>query len=118
MNWNAAKKITFWFKSIGWVTTLGTVFTAVLFALAATRSVKSNRKAKQKDRRVVDLLEENRSRHMEEAMDLSESAAKDKANAIERKVQAALLLEELGKKNEDIDDIADRFNSRRVRRDW
>jgi len=66
----------------------------------------------------VDLLNENRNRHRDQARRLSESAAKHKQKAADAKVEAERLLEELGNRNEDIDDITDRYNSHRVRSDW
>jgi len=115
---NAWKRITTWVKSIGWVTTLGTIGVAVLFALAATRSTNSRRKGHRQEGQVVDLLNKNRSQYRDKAKRLSESAARHKQKALDARLEAEIRLEELGSRDEDIDDITDRYNSHRVRVDW
>jgi len=115
---NAWKKITTWIKSIGWVTTFGTIGVAVLFALAATRSTNSRRRADRQEGQVVDLLNRNRSQYRDKARRLSESAAGHKQKALDARIEAEVRLEELGNRDEDIDTITHHYNSHRVRRDW
>jgi len=104
------------FKALGWVITIGTILTAVLFALAGARSIKKSNNAKRKVDKAIELQNTGISKHITESKKLLSSASKDKLVAAAAQKTMEQQLEKLGESNADIDAIADRFNSRRLRK--
>jgi len=102
-------------SKIGWIKTLGLVVGAILLALAAGRAASKHASAKRKDDRSVQLLNSGISKEIRKGKMLVDSAFadKDKAQAARKRMEQQL--EKLGEANEDMDSIADSFNSRRLR---
>ena len=103
-------------KSWGWVKTLGLVLGGILLALAAGRAASKKAAADRKDQRAADLLNSQISNEIQKGKKLVESAQKDKDKAVELHQASQKRLEQMAENNEDMDSIADRFNSKRVRR--
>lgn len=104
-----------WFKTHVWGA-LVAVGGAVLLALAASRAQRKRHAADSMEKRAQDMLSQNTSKHIKESKKLMEKAHKEKDKAIKARAKAEKQLEKLGEANEDLDTIADRFNSRRVRK--
>ncbi len=104
------------FKALGWVVTIGTVLGAILFALAGARSIKKSSSAKRKVDKAIELQNTGIASQIAKSKKLLNSAGKDKLVATEAQRKMEQQLEKLGESNEDIDAIADRFNSRRLRK--
>ena len=105
-----------WLKGQQWFVTLGLVLGAILLALAGARSVKQNNRAQKNEDAAVDLMNSGIASDIAKAEKMSKKAEKNKVAAAKAKLSIHAQLEKLGEANEDIDDIAARFNSRRVRR--
>jgi len=104
------------FKSFGWVKAIGLAITAVLLALAAARASNLRINAERKEDRATDMLNSGISKEIQKGKKLTESAQVDKDKAVDARAKVEAQLDKLGKANEDLDDIADRFNSRRLRK--
>ena len=99
-----------------WLTTAGMILTAVLLALAGAKAAKKKSSANKKEQLANDLMNSGISKEIAKGKKLLESANNDKdaGAAADAKVKAQL--EKLSEANADIDSIADRFNSKRVRK--
>lgn len=104
-----------WFKTRVWGV-LAAVGSAVLLALAASRAQQKRQSAKRLEDKAQGMLNSNISKEIKEAKKLVEKAHKEKDKATEARAKAEKQLEKLGEANEDLDAIADRFNSRRLRK--
>ncbi len=105
-----------WFKSLGWVKTLGIVLGAILLAMAAGQAANRKASARKKEEKAQDKLNSGISSEIHKGKMLVDSANKDKDKAVAARVKMVQQLEKLGEANEDMDSIADSFNSRRLRR--
>jgi len=103
-------------KAMGWVTALASVATAIVLGLAAAKSVNKKNSAKRKETRAVDMMNSGIGRQIHNGKKLLEAANKDKDAAIRADVTMENQLEKMGAANESLDAIADRFNSRRLRK--
>jgi len=104
-----------WVKSLGWIRTLGLVLGAILLALAASKVANKKSSAKRKESKAEDLLNSGISSKLQKGKKLIKAAQKDKDQAVAAHERMESQLEKLGEANEDLDSLADRFNSRRVR---
>ena len=104
-----------WLKKQRWVVTLGMILSAVLLALAGAKSAKKRGRAEKQERLAEDLMQTGIDIDLTEAKRQTEKAEKNKQAAAKAKAKMEQRLEELGNANEDIDALADRFNSRRLR---
>jgi len=104
-----------WVKSFGWVKTLGLVLGAIALALAAGRASSKHKAGVKKEKKAENLLNASTSREIQKGKKLVEAADKDKTKAADARKKMEAHLEKLGEANEDMDSIADRFNSRRLR---
>lgn len=104
-----------WIKGLGWVTALGLIFGAILLALQSLRSQKARTASKRKEDMATDMLNSDISSQIAKGKKLMEAANKDKDRAVVARQAMEEQLAKLGDANEDLDAIADRFNSRRVR---
>lgn len=109
------KRFWAWIKSIGWLTTLGTAVVAVLFVLAGAKARKLERRAAKAEDRAQVILQDHTKVNLDKAKKLQDAAAGDKVAATQVKQKMREQLDKLGDSDENIDDIADRFNSRRKR---
>jgi hypothetical protein len=103
-------------KSFGWVTTLATIGTAIVLGFVAARSANKKATAKRKETRAVDMMNSGIGREIHKGKKLMEAANKDKDAAVAADVAMENQLEKMGAANESLDAIADRFNSRRLRK--
>jgi len=99
-----------------WWKTLSMIIVGVLLILAGRRATKLHERAKAKDEIATDLLNSGISKELEKGKRLVDAADKDKDRAVAARKEMEQHLESLGQNDESIDDIATRFNSRRVRR--
>ena len=104
-----------WLKQ--WGKTLGLVLGAIVLALAAGRAASLKSSARRKEDAATHKLNSGISKELAAGKKLTESANKDKDKAVIAHAKMQAQLEKLGEANEDLDTIADRFNSRRVRHD-
>jgi hypothetical protein len=104
------------FKALGWVTMLASVATAIVLGFVAAKSVNKKATAKRKETRAVDMMNSGIGREIHKGKKLLESANKDKDAAVAADVAMENQLEKMGAANESLDAIADRFNSRRLRK--
>jgi len=108
---------TLWerFKSLGWVATAAAVLTAIGLALAASKANSRRTRATKNERVATDLLNAGTSAQINKGRKLLERVNADKDAAVAADQLAADRLDKLGAKNESLDAIATRFNSRRLR---
>jgi hypothetical protein len=102
-----------WLKKQRWVITAGMVLSAILMALAGAKAVKKKASANKKEQLATDLLNSGASKKIAKGKKLLESANKDKDAGVTANEVMEAELEKLGEANEDIDALADRFNSKR-----
>lgn len=103
-------------KAMGWVVSLAAVASAIVLGLAAAKSVNKKNSSKRKEARAVDMMNSGIGREIHNGKKLLEAANKDKDAAIAADVKMENQLEKMGAANESLDAIADRFNSRRLRK--
>ena len=99
-----------------WIHFLGLAVSALFMAFAATRATSSMRRARQMEQKAEGLLHSDVSRNIAKGKRLTEKANQAKDKAIEARMRVEGQLDKLGEKDEELDAIADRFNSRRVRK--
>jgi hypothetical protein len=103
-----------WIK--GKLTTIGLVIGAILLALAAGKAATARNAANRKEDMAADLLNAATSKELAKGKKLIESAHKDKVKSAAAQQKMKDQLDKLGDASEDLDAIADRFNSRRLRK--
>jgi uncharacterized protein YoxC len=103
------------FKSLPVISTIVLVLSAVVFAMAGVKISRLEKRAEKKTQKSVDKLNSGVSTYIHQGKKLAESANKDLDKAVEIKKLNEKRLEALGEQNDSLDDIAHRFNSKRVR---
>lgn len=83
--------------------------------MAAGRAASLTNRARSKDEKAIGKLNSEISKELQAGRKLVESAHKDKQKAVAIRQGMEAQLEKLGEANEDMDAIANRFNSRRLR---
>ncbi len=106
----------YWLKSLRWVKTAGVVLAAILLALAGQRVLKKRASAQKKEDIGTNMMNSGISKHILAGKKMIEAADKDKDKAIAAEAVMEAQLEKMGKGNESIADIADRFNKRKLRK--
>jgi len=101
---------------MNWLKTLGLVFTAILLALAGAKAAKKKASADSKEQRANELMNSGISKEIAKGKKLLESANKDKDAGVVAHTNMEAQLEKLGEANDDIDALATRFNSKRLRK--
>lgn len=104
-----------WLKN-AWVT-LGVIASAIALALLGRKATKLSAQVKAKEDMASELLNKGTSKELKKSKELIESASRDKdvGVAVRNKMQEHL--DNIGSNDETLDDIAHRFNSRRLRND-
>lgn len=97
--------------------TLGAIFSAIALVLLGMKAAKKKAQARRKENAVPDMLNSGVTAKVEAAKEMLESAQKDKEEAVEIKRRMNERLEKIGGANEELADVAHRFNAHRVRRD-
>lgn len=108
-------KFIAWVKTWSWVHTLLTVLAGIAFALAGVRASRESRRASRAEQQSELLLNDRTKRNVDRAEALQEAAQRHAAKAADARIAAEQRLIQLGDEDETLDDIADRFNSRRNR---
>ena len=103
-------------KALGWVKAVGLAISAALLGLAVAKASNKKESARKKEDRATDMLNSGISKEIAKGKKLMESAQKDKDKGVAAHDAAEKQLDKLGQDNEDMDSIADRFNSRRLRK--
>ncbi len=98
-----------------WIITAGLVLTAIALALAGAKASKKRSNATRKDATAVRLMNSGISREIKRGKKLRDAANRDKDAAIVADARMTRLLNNMGTANENLDAVADRFNSRRLR---
>lgn len=109
-------KLWTWVKTLPLWAVLGAVTTAVFMAMAGAKAARFEKRARNAQTNAENLLQDKTKLNVEKAAKLQREAEKHKEKAAIAKAEAEARIEELGNKNETLDDIADRFNSRRLRK--
>ena len=104
------------FKALPGIRVVGLVILGILMALLAAKASRKVASAKKKDARVEDMKNSQISGELVAAEELVDSANEDKDAAIELKRRMNNNLVEMGQANENMDDIAKRFNGKRLRK--
>ncbi len=104
------------FKALPWIVTAGMVLVAVVLALQSGKVIRLQKRSEKKNEQAIDLKNSQVSIHILQGKKLAESAQKDKDKIVEVKKNMEGNLALMGKNSETIDDIANRFNSKRVRK--
>lgn len=92
------------------------VAVAIILALQSGKVTRLQNRAKKKDERAIDKKNSGISTYIHQGKKLAESAQRDKDKAVEVHERMEDNLASMGKNSESIDDIANRFNSKRVRK--
>jgi len=103
-----------WIKSFGWVVVAGSILTAVLMVLGGAKAGRQQRRADRSEKRAEELLFNQTKASIGEAAALQAEAMDHKRKAAATRQLMETRLERLGEDDE-IADIAERFNARRVR---
>lgn len=106
----------YWLKSLRWVKTAGIVLAAILLALAGQRVLKKKASGKRKEEVGTNMMNSGISKEILAGRKMLDAADKDKDKAIAAEAVMEAQLEKMGKGNESIADIADRFNKRKLRK--
>ncbi len=106
-----------WIKSLGWLVALGTILTAVVFAMAGLKSAREQGRVADGEARIEKLKFDKTMKGINNAAKLQVKVDKGKQKVIDADKKMEEALEKLGDGNESMDVIADRFNSKRVRRE-
>ena len=97
-----------------WWGTIVAVVIGVLMVVAGRKATKMHARAEAKDEVATNLLNSGISTELARGKKMVESANKDKDKAVIANLKMKARLETLGEVDENIDDVADRFNSRRL----
>ncbi len=103
-------------KALPWIVTLGAVLIAVAIAMAGGKIRRLEKRAAKRTDKSVDGLNSKISSEIHKGKVLAESANRDLDRVAEIKQRQRERAEALGDKDESIDDIMHRFNSKRVRK--
>ena len=95
--------------------TLTVVAAAIALALLGRKATKLSAKIDAKERTATDLLNSGISTKLVKGRELLEEADHDKNIGVVVRAKMEEHLEKIGEKDETLDAIADRFNSRRMR---
>lgn len=103
-------------KSAGWFITATTILLAVGMALAGARSTKLKKRAKRNKAKAVDLMNGKTSAEIAKGKRMRDAADADLDVALDADKLMEARLEKWSQHDADLDAIADRFNSRRLRK--
>lgn len=99
-----------------WLITAGACLSAVLLVLAGARAGRQQRRADKAEKQVESLHHDRTKAGIEKAAKLQKTAAVNKERAAATRQRMESQLEKIGETNPELDAIADRFNSRRLRK--
>jgi hypothetical protein len=102
-------------KSIGWVKIIGMALSAAVLGVAVQRATNKKDQAAKMEEKAVGLQNSAISKEIQAGKKLMEKSQIAKDKGVEIHTQAEQQLEKMGKANEDMDTIATKFNSKRVR---
>lgn len=91
-------------------------FSAIILAFAASKAAGARQQARRLEKKAEGLLNTQVSKDIHKGKKLTEKANRAKDRASDARMRIEGQLDKLGEKNEELDVIVDRFNSRRVRK--
>ncbi len=103
-------------KALPWIVTLSAVLIAVAIAMAGGKIRRLEKRSAKRTEKSVDGLNSSISSEIHKGKVLAESASRDLDRVQEIKELRKKRVEAQGEKDENIDDIMHRFNSKRVRK--
>ncbi len=103
-------------KALPWLVTIGLVITAVVMVLASGKIQRLQKRAARKTKTAIIKKNTGVSTYIHQGKKLADSANQDLDAADRVKKRQVKRMESLGDRDETIDDIAHRFNSKRVRK--
>ncbi|KKK49624.1 hypothetical protein LCGC14_3133200 [marine sediment metagenome] len=103
-------------KALPWIATAGMVLTAIVMGMACGKIKRLEKRAAKKTEKSIDLKNSKISSQIHKGKMLADSANTDLDVAGRVKERQEKRMESLGDRDETIDDIAHRFNSKRVRK--
>ena len=107
-------KLWSWIKSLGSVAILGAIGVAIAMVLNGASAGRQRRRADDAEKRAEALANDRTKKGIEAAAELQKAAAKDKKKAAATRENMEAQLEKLSEDDE-LADIADRFNKRKLR---
>lgn len=108
-------KLLTWIKSLGWIVIGGAVLTAILMVLGGAKAGRQQRRANRAEHEIQELMFDQTKKGIDKAATLQIEADLHKKSAAATRLRMEARLEKLGEDDE-IADIAERFNNRRVRK--
>jgi hypothetical protein len=99
-----------------WAVAIGGALTAVLVVLAAARASNRNEQAEAMTRTAESLMRSNVKKEIERGQNLALQAEGHKQAAAKAEAKMEERLEKIAANNTSLDAVADRFNSRRLRK--
>lgn len=109
-------KLWTWIKSLGWIAIAGAIITAVLMVLGSAKAGRSQRRADRAEKQVEALANDRTKLGIERAAKLQKQKDKHLENAAATRLRTQARLEKISEDDE-MADIADRFNKRQRLRD-
>ncbi len=104
-----------WIKSLSWIAITGAILTAILMVLGGAKAGRQQRRADRAEKQFEALLFNQTKENIDKAATLQIEVDLHKKSAAATRLRMEARLEKLGEDDE-IADIAERFNNRRVRK--
>jgi uncharacterized membrane protein YcjF (UPF0283 family) len=108
-------KIWTWLKSLSWIVIVGAIITAILMVLGGAKAGRLQRRADHAEKQIEALAHDQTKQGIKKAAKFQKQKDKHKENAAATRLRTEARLEKLGEDDE-LADIAERFNNRRVRK--
>jgi hypothetical protein len=107
-------KLWTWFKSLSWIAIAGAILTAVLMVMGGAKAGRQQRRADRAESKIESMAHDKTKKGIEKAAKLQKQKDShlEKAAATRQRMEAQL--EKLSEDDE-MADIADRFNKRKLR---
>lgn len=107
-------KLWTWIKSLGWIAIVGAIGTAVLMVLNSAQAGRLQRRADNAEKQVEALAHDRTKAGIKKAAKLQKQKDKHLDNAAAARQRTEAQLEKISEDDE-MADIADRFNKRKLR---
>jgi hypothetical protein len=104
------------FKALPFVRVVVLVLIAISTAWLAAAASRKFEAGRRKDERVIDMKNSQISGELAAAEKLADSADQDKKDGVAIRKRMKENIEKMGQANENMDTVADRFNSKRLRK--
>ena len=107
-------KLWTWIKSLSWLVIAGAIITAVLMVLGGAKAGRSQRRADRAEKQIEAIAHDRTKKGIEKAAKLQKQKDTHLNKAAAARQRMEMQLEKISEDDE-MADIADRFNKRRVR---